>query len=307
MNATQWIKANCGQVIRTTVLTLSMAAIATSALAQTNNYLRGPDPTVASLEASTGPYAVANETIPKQLNYGGGVVYYPSKTTEGPFGVVAFSPGFVNTQYANRWWGPELASHGFVVIMINTLTPFDLPGLRGVQLQAALKDVIARSQTNNVGYSGLIDPERRAVMGHSMGGGGSLSAAAKDNTLKAAIPLAPWSANNDWSKVSTPTLIIAGQNDTVAPPSTMATTFYSTLPASLDKAYMEMKAADHFFPNNIGPDAMKPILQKYAVSWLKRFVDNDMRYSPFLCGAPHAADLNSSNSLISAYKETCPY
>ncbi|WP_290646027.1 alpha/beta hydrolase, partial [Aquabacterium sp.] len=213
-----------------------MAAITTSAYAQLNSNLRGPDPTVGSLEASAGPYTVATATIPKQTSYGGGVVYYPTKTTDGPFGVVAFAPGFVNTNAANKWWGPELASHGFVVLMIDTLTLFDLPGLRGKELQAALKDVIARSQTKGEAYYGLIDPARRAVMGHSMGGGGTLSAAASDNTLKAAIPLAPWSTVNDWSKVTTPTLIIGGQNDAVAPVSTMSTVFYGSLPATLNKA-----------------------------------------------------------------------
>lgn len=276
-------------------------------LAHADGYQKGPNPTTATLEASSGPYAVASDKISSPVNYGGGTVYFPTQTTEGPFGVVAFSPGFVNTEAANKWWGPALASHGFVVIMINTLTPFDLPGLRGKQLLAALKDVISRSQTKGSAYYGQIDVNRRAVMGHSMGGGGTLSASVSDPTLKAAIPLAPWSANNDWSKDTVPTLVIAGQSDIVAPASTMASVFYSSLPSTLNRAYMEMKAADHFFPNNLGPAAMKPVLRKYAVSWLKRFLDEDRRYSPFLCGALHDADLNSATTQISTYKENCPY
>ncbi|HEX5357960.1 MAG TPA: alpha/beta hydrolase [Aquabacterium sp.] len=276
-------------------------------LAHAGGYQRGPDPSTAMLEASSGPYTVASEKISSPVNYGGGTVYFPTATGDGPFGVVAFSPGFVNTEAANKWWGPALASHGFVVVMINTLTPFDLPGLRGRQLLAALKDIIARSQDKASAYFGRIDINRRAVMGHSMGGGGTLSASVSDPSLKAAIPLAPWSANTDWSKDSVPTLVIAGQNDVVAPPSTMASVFYNNLPGNLSKAYMEMKAADHFFPNNLGPTAMKPVMSKYAVSWLKRFLDEDRRYSQFLCGALHDADLNATNTQISTYKETCPY
>lgn len=290
---------------RHAVLTLGAAVLSVCAQAQSSDYQRGPDPTTAALEASAGPFTVATATIAAPVSYGGGTVYYP--TADGPFGVVTFSPGFVNTQAANRWWGPRLASHGFVVIMINTLTPFDLPGLRGKELLASLKDVIARSQNKSTPYYGKIDPNRRAVMGHSMGGGGTLSASASDSTLKAAIPLAPWSTVTDWSKDTVPTLIMTGQSDIVAPPATMGSAFYASLPATVDKAYMEMKGADHFFPNNLGPAAMKPVMGKYAVSWLKLFVDNDRRYSQFLCGALHDADLSSSSTQISSYKENCPY
>jgi dienelactone hydrolase len=277
------------------------------ALAHAGPYDRGPDPTAASLEASTGSYTVATSKIVMPSGYGGGTVYYPSATSDGPFGVVSFSPGFVNSQNINKWWASALASRGFVVVMIDTLTPFDLPGMRGNEMLASLKDVITRSQNSSTPYYGKIDPNRRAVMGHSMGGGGSLSASVSDPTLKAAIPLAPWSANNNLSKDTVPTLVIAGEVDAIAPPSTMATVFYASLPATTDKAYMELKGADHFFPNNNGPAAMKPIMTKYAVSWLKLFVDGDTRYSKFLCGALHDADVAASVSLLSAYKENCPY
>ena len=50
---------------------------------------------------------------------------------------------------------------------------------------------------------------------------------------------------------------------------------------------------------------VKAMAAKYGVSWLKRFLDEDTRYSPFLCGAPHLLDM--LNSTISGYKGNCPY
>ncbi|WP_257823743.1 hypothetical protein [Rhizobacter sp. J219] len=42
------------------------------------------------------------------------------------------------------------------------------------------------------------------------------------------------------------------------------------------------------------------------ISWFKRFVDNDTRYSPFLCGAPHQQQV--ANTLrIAAARNNCPY
>jgi len=38
------------------------------------------------------------------------------------------------------------------------------------------------------------------------------------------------------------------------------------------------------------------------VSWMKLFMDDDSRYSQFLCGPNHAA-----NSAISEYRDTCNY
>lgn len=268
---------------------------------------RGPDPTAASLEAAAGPYSVASGKITMPSGYGGGTVYYPTSTSDGPFGVVAFSPGFVNTEFINQWWAPALASRGFVVVMINTLTPFDLPGLRGNELLAALKDITARSQKSDSPYYGKIDVTRRAVMGHSMGGGGTLSASAADPTLKAAIPMAPWSTINNWSKDTVPTLIFAAENDALAPSNQMASVFHASMPGTVDKTYMEFKGADHLFPNNNGPKALKPIMVKYAVSWLKVFLDGDTRYKQFLCGPLHDLDIAANAALLSGYKDTCPY
>jgi hypothetical protein len=41
------------------------------------------------------------------------------------------------------------------------------------------------------------------------------------------------------------------------------------------------------------------------VAWLKRFVDNDTRFDPFLCGSDHNA--YRAGTAISDYRSTCPY
>jgi len=38
---------------------------------------------------------------------------------------------------------------------------------------------------------------------------------------------------------------------------------------------------------------------------MKRFVDNDTRYSPFLCGAPYQSTVNTSE--VSVKRNNCPY
>nr|WP_184689990.1 dienelactone hydrolase family protein [Micromonospora echinospora] len=257
-----------------------------------NPYERGPAPTTASIEATRGPFAFAQTTVSASSVSGfrGGTIYYPTSTAEGTFGAVAISPGFTAGQSAVAWLGPRLASQGFVVITIDTLSVYDQPASRGTQLLAALDYL-----TNTSAVRTRIDRNRLAVMGHSMGGGGSLSAANTRPALQAAIPLTGWHSVKNWSSVRVPTLVIGAENDSVAPVSSHSEPFYTSLPATLDKAYLELNAASHSAPTS--PNVT---VAKYSISWLKRFVDDDTRYDQFLCPAPRG-------TAIEEYRDTCPH
>jgi predicted dienelactone hydrolase len=266
-------------------------AIAPAAQAAENPYERGPDPTENSIEASRGSFAVSQTSVSSLVpGFGGGTIYYPTSTSAGTFGAVAISPGFTASQSSIAWLGPRLASQGFVVITIDTNSIYDQPASRGDQLRAALSYLTSSSSVRT-----RIDASRLAVAGHSMGGGGSLEAAQDQPTLQAAIPLAPWNTQKSWSNLRVPTFIIGGESDSVAPVSSHSEPFYNSIPASAEKAYMELDRASHFFPNT-----SNTTVAKYMISWLKRFVDNDTRYEQFLCPAPNDSD-------IEEYRNTCPH
>lgn len=275
-------------------LALGAAGIVTTSAAHAaaNPYERGPAPTVASIEAVAGPFATAQANVTRSsvTGFGGGTVYYPSSTTAGTFGAVAISPGFTGTKASVAWLGPRLASQGFVIIAIDTLSPFDQPASRGTQLLAALNYLVQTSSVRT-----RIDSSRLGVMGHSMGGGGSLEASKSRPQLQAAIPLAPWHTIKNWSTVAVPTLVIGAENDTTASVTAHAEPFYNSLPASLDKAYLELDGAGHS-----APTSSNVTVAKYSISWLKRFIDNDTRYEQFLCPAPRGPS-------IQEYRDTCPH
>jgi predicted dienelactone hydrolase len=255
-----------------------------------NPYERGPNPTQSTLDASRGPYTVATENVSSLVSgFGGGTIYYPTTTGDGTFGAVAISPGFTATWSSLSWLGPRIASHGFVVIGIETNTLLDQPGQRGDQLLAAL-DHLTRSSS----VRGRVDSSRLAVAGHSMGGGGSLEASRTRPSLQAAVPLAPWNATKSWSTLRVPTLIIGGESDSVAPVSSHSIPFYNSIPSASEKAYLELNGASHFFPQSVNT-----LTGRLAVAWLKRFVDNDTRYDQFLCPGP-------TGSGVEDYRNTCP-
>ena len=270
------------------------AAIGAASPAQAANpFERGPAPTTASIEATRGPYAVSQTTVSalSVTGFGGGTVYYPTTTADGTFGAVVVSPGYTARQSSIAWMGPRLASQGFVVMTIDTNSVYDQPASRGTQLLAALDYLTQRSTVRT-----RIDATRLAVMGHSMGGGGTLEAAKTRPSLQAAIPLTAWNLDKTWPEVQTPTLVIGAQNDSIAPVSSHSIPFYNSLPGTLQKGYVELRGASHFAPNT-----SNTTIAKYSISWLKRFVDDDTRYTQFLCPTP------ATSTAISQSRSTCPF
>ncbi|MFD9764189.1 alpha/beta hydrolase family protein [[Kitasatospora] papulosa] len=270
-----------------------VTALMPGAQAADNPYERGPAPSTSSIEASRGPYATSQTSVSSLSvrGFGGGTIYYPTSTSDGTFGAVAISPGFTAYQSSIAWLGLRLASQGFVVFTIDTNTTADQPASRGDQLLAALDYLTGSSSVRS-----RIDSSRLGVMGHSMGGGGTLEAAKDRPSLQAAIPLTGWNTDKTWPEVKTPTLVIGADGDTVAPVATHSEPFYTSLPSSLDKAYLELRGATHFTPNS-----SNTTIAKYSISWLKRFIDNDTRYEQFLCPLP------SAGLTIAEYRGNCPH
>lgn len=264
------------------------------------DFTRGPNPTVASLENSAGPYSVSTQGVARSVSgFGGGTIHFPTNTS-GRMGAIAIAPGFLAGESSIEWWGPRLASHGFVIITIATNSVFDQPSSRQTQLASALDYVISQSNSSSSQIAGMVDSTRVGAMGWSMGGGGALRLASGER-LSAVIPLAPWhTGSNSFNQLETPTLIIACENDTVAPVNNHASAFYNSIPSTTDKALLEVKGGNHSCANGGGSNA--GLLGKYGVSWMKRFIDNDLRYDQFLCGPNHAA-----NGAITEYRETCNY
>lgn len=267
----------------------TMTVATSSASAADNPYERGPDPTRTSVATERGPFANTSVSVPSGHGFNGGRIYYPTDTSQGTFGAIAISPGYTALFSVElAWMGPWLASHGFVVIGIETNSREDWDRARGAQLLAALDYVTQHSTVRT-----RVDSSRLAVIGHSMGGGGAFAAATRRPSLKAVVGLAPYFPSGDLATVRVPTLIIGGQRDTTVTPSYLDD-LYATLPTRTPSAYLMLADADHLFPTRPNPVEMRLL-----IPWLKIFVDNDTRYTQFLCPL---ADRRG----ISQYRVTCP-
>jgi hypothetical protein len=127
-----------------------------------------------------------------------------------------------------------------------------------------------------------------------LGGGGALSAAIRRPSLKAVVGIAPYSPSSNLANDRVPTMIFSGQADTVVTPS-YATGLYNSLPATTKSVYLEVAGADHGFM--VGRS--NPVMIRTMLPFVKMFIDNDTRYSQFLCPL-----LDSSG--VVTYRSTCP-
>lgn len=247
--------------------------------------------TAAELSATrdNGPFTVASKAIPRQLanGFGGGTIHYPTNAGDcGLLGGIAVIPGYVSYEASIKWWGPRLASWGFVVITIDTNSIYDDPNSRATQLSAALDHIVSDS---TVGAQ--IDSTRLGAIGWSMGGGGALQLATQRSDVRAIITQTPYH-DKDYGIMDTPVLFITCQNDRIASNKKYSSAFYNH--AAGPKIKIEIKNGSHFCPSYRFNEIL---LSKPGIAWMHRYINGDTRFDKFLCN-----NENYGNSpRISAY------
>ncbi len=251
----------------------------------------GPAPTLASTTAN-GSFAVTKITVgdwSTPWTFGAVTIWYPTLNTQ-TYGAIAMVPGWLNNRSHMDWYGQRLASHGFVVMTVDTNSIFDNPSQRANAFLDSLDWLVNSSSVRS-----RIDRNRLGVLGYSMGGGGAIEAAKRRPSLKAAVALLPWHETKIFA-TTTPVAITGGEWDTTAPVADHAEPIYQGL-AQNEKAYLELNNKNHDMPKETYPKNAT-----YVLSWLKRWVDSDTRYTQFLCPGP-VADQN----VVEEYRSTCPY
>lgn len=259
-----------------------------------------PDPTVALLEATNGPLAIDTYVVPNPSGYGGGTVTYP--TAAGSYPGVVLMPGWQGNQGNLAWLAPRLASWGFVVINVDTLTLNDDPNSRGTQISAAGTQLINLSAASSNPISGKVNGTL-GVAGHSMGGGGAMVALRDDNRFAAAAPLAPYHPSGNFGSVTKPAFFLVCASDSVASGNTYAKPWYNSMTGA-EKLYISVPGGHECPMTNSGNKAKQG---KYLVSWFSRWLKSDPRFTPFLCTDSIRNVDRMNSSIITEWLDTCPY
>ena len=236
---------------------------------------------IASL-SNPGPFAVQTLTeadgIRNGPQYSGATIYYPTNATP-PFASIAIVPGFTAAPSSVEEWGPFYASHGIVAIIIGTNSSFDFPEARATALIDALETIKQENVRNTSPLQGVLDLDKLAVSGWSMGGGGAQRAAVLDNSIAGVVALCPYLLSPQLNHQS-PVLIFSGQSDPTAPPALHADLHYNATPSTTNKALFEVANGNHSVANT--PTGGNGAVGRIALSWLKVYVDEDDCYCSLL-------------------------
>lgn len=229
-------------------------------------------------------------------------IYYPveagstsGEIAEGSFPLLVFGHGFVMvwSAYENLW--THFVPEGFVMAFPRTeggFSPSHLDfGLDIAFLAQAIQEM--GEDPSSVLHEGLNG--KTAVMGHSMGGGASVLAAAQNGYIHALLPLAPAetspSAIAAAASVNIPSLILAGSSDDVTPESIHQIPIYEAL-ASESKSYVSITGGGHcYFANfnlncfigesgtsgniTISREEQQQAVNDFATPWLNYFLKDD--------------------------------
>jgi dienelactone hydrolase len=216
-------------------------------------------------------------------------VYYPTVSTDcpTPFPGVVVIPGFTEVQSAINQWGTFLASHGFVVMTVDTAAngvanTAVLPPARANGLAEGVKTLQGENTRSGSPLSGKLDVPNMAVMGHSMGGGGTLLAANAHPEYTAAIGLCPWNPGVTYPSDTVPSLFFDGSADGLVPP-TQSLPEYQSIPTTTQKAYVEFNGAGHLVANTpLNGGTTDKIVARIGLSWLMVHMRGDTRYQQFI-------------------------
>jgi hypothetical protein len=233
---------------------------------------RGEPPSALSDEP--GPYQTESYALGQT-----GCVYYPTDG-EPPYSAVAISDGFLGSggcgPTQTNQWGPLLASHGIVAMIVNTGSG-DQPQQRGSALTEGIMGFKSENEKSDSPLFGKLNG-RYGTSGFSMGGGGTTYATQTDKTLRSSVAIMPWGPVR--MGVETPTLIICGSSDGIAGCGSHGTPAYAGIPDTVPKMRVTVSSGHAGQPTAGGGDS-----GKYGLAFTKLYLDGDERWKPLLAGA----------------------
>ena len=193
--------------------------------------------------------ARSNRSVATQIKYPATTAATNAAFASGQFPVVVFGHGFAMSgdNYDNIW--QALTPQGYIVVLVNTET--SLIGTSHANFAGDLKFVAQAMQTQGSTASSIFYnhvSNKTAIMGHSMGGGATILAAANNTQIATTITLAP--ANTDPSSIDAavntkvPSLVLVGSDDCVVPNADGPTPIYNNF-TNIPKAFVSITGGNH--------------------------------------------------------------
>jgi predicted dienelactone hydrolase len=266
-------------------LVLGLAALSFTGLASA-----GPAP-----GGSGGQKVCDYSTGLTSISYLSARVSYPC-TISGKAPATTLTGGYTNTKEDMYWLADHLSSHGFIVITMTPLNNLSLPPVWATAHKGGINKLKDENTRLLSPIRGKVDTAKLGIMGFSMGGGGTLLAAADlGSNIKTAVPLAPWLGVSipSYRNIKAKTLVISGASDSVAFPGTIAG-YYNNLPA-ITKGLAEVRGASHLdWFGLTSSSTQRTRFKTLTAAWLKTYLQGDTSYQTYFNGTEHQKNVNAA-------------
>jgi hypothetical protein len=199
--------------------------------------------------------------------------------------LVILAGGIMGEKFYLSGWGKALAERGFAALAFST-PPQDLNHVSQYTQDCNRNlQILIPYVFNASAFPISINQSDVSLVG--MSGGAATILSFSDSRIKSSVAVCPYLVNNLRSLSATPTLIITGEKDTVAPTQTNGQIYYNQLSPSK----MIIQQA------NVGHD-ISDIGWKYTFAWINYYTKNDNdAYSTLMNAEKDPAILNATCAL----------
>lgn len=249
--------------------------------------------------SDNGPYRYDSYSMPLFSTPGGATVYYPT-TAEPPYSLLVFTPPYTGTQSWYRDWGPFFASHGIVMVTMDSRTTLDSVDSRASQQKEVLDAMKGENTRYGSPLRGNLDTSRFGATGWSMGGGATWINSAEYAGLKTAMSFAGHNLSaidldSKGRNTRIPTILFNGALDTTYLGGLgQSDGVYSNIPYGVPKLFYEASNVGHMTWG--GPEDANRYVGQLALAFQKTFLDGDTRWARFLDRPPlYVAKFESAN------------
>jgi pimeloyl-ACP methyl ester carboxylesterase len=245
-----------------------------------------------------GSYRTADYSLPRGATPAATTVFYPTNA-EAPFSGLVFCPPFTVQSWAFRAWGPFFASHGIVMVVMNTSSTMDTVDMRDNEQRKVLDALKAENTRAGSPLNGKLDTNRLGAVGWSMGGGATWINSSAYPGLATAMSLAGhnMSATDPASKGRTtkcPILIINGATDaTILGGLGQSDGVYRNVPDGIPKVLYEVRGKGHMIWET--PTSAGNAVAEIALAFQKTFLDGDTRWAQFIQKPNNATKWETAN------------
>lgn len=220
---------------------------------------------VFSLVAAAQPYEIGNiattfvdpdrgnRNIPTQIFYPAATAGSNVPAAEGMFPVVVFGHGFVMGYFSYQFLWEALVPEGYILVLPTTEGGFSPSHLNlALDMAFLIETLKAEGFDSNSVFYGRV-ASNAAMMGHSMGGGAAFLGSADNPSVTALVTFAAAETNPSAiaaaASVQASSIVFAGENDCVTPPSQHQVPMYNAL-QNEKKSYISINGGGHCLFNN---------------------------------------------------------